>query len=520
MVIVIRQGCQIASLLKAPKKIVMIGTGMKQQHRQHFVSLMVLFGLLLSSFGCSASAESIEQATPTPYPTAIIPTKPTYVVERGEVIEEMQFTARVAPVVQKALFFRTDGRVRGVYVEQGDPVEAGQVLADLEFLDDLERQLASDQLRLRRAEIQVNNAQIILDLYKQSKPAPEMVIAQASKDLADAQQAVEKAERALGITQSTANQASIDAAYAQVILAEQALERARDNFEPFANKPENNLTRAQLQAALSAAEQSYDAAVNRYNAMTGTSNQSAQNLAAADLAVAQAQLLAVQVEWERVQSNPIPKGYEEELALKENDLELAQIAYEETAIGVSDIEAAIADSQLVAPFDGVVTNLRVTDGRAVEAFKEYAVVADLTQLDLSANLTSEEMQKLEEGMPVTAGLSSRPSETFVGEIRYLPYGITIDATEEEKTTRITLDIDPEEAGLSEGDLVRVTVVLEQKADVLWLPPQAIRTFEGRRFVVVQEDGFQQRVDVKVGIEGDDRVEIEEGLKEGQIVVSP
>jgi multidrug efflux pump subunit AcrA (membrane-fusion protein) len=63
-------------------------------------------------------------------------------------------------------------------------------------------------------------------------------------------------------------------------------------------------------------------------------------------------------------------------------------------------------------------------------------------------------------------------------------------------------------------------VLEQKEDVLWLPPQAIRTFEGRKFVVVQEDGFQQRVDVKVGIEGDDRTEIEEGVEEGQIVVSP
>jgi HlyD family secretion protein len=357
-------------------------------------------------------------------------------------------------------------------------------------------------------------------LYKQSKPSPEMVLAQAAKDLADAQQAVEKAERALGITQSTASQANIDAAYAQVILAEQALDRARDNFEPYANKPENNLTRAQLQAALSAAEQSYESAVNRYNAMTGTSGQAAQDLAAADLAVAQAQLLDMQAEWERVQSNPVPKGYAEELALKENELELAQIAYEETSIGVSDIEAAIADSRLVAPFDGVVTSMRVTDGRAVEAFKEYAVVSDLTQLDLSANLTSEEMQNLEEGMPVTAVLSSRPSETFSGVIRYLPYGLTVDATDDEKTTRIMLDVDPGEAGLSEGDLMRVTVVLEQKDDVLWLPPQAIRIFEGRRFVVVQEDGFQQRVDVKIGIEGEDRVEIEDGLIEGQIVVSP
>ena len=54
--------------------------------------------------------------------------------------------------------------------------------------------------------------------------------------------------------------------------------------------------------------------------------------------------------------------------------------------------------------------------------------------------------------------------------------------------------------------------------MLWLPPQAIRTFEGRRFVVVQDGDAQLRVDVTIGIESDDRVEIEEGLTEGQTVI--
>ena len=68
--------------------------------------------------------------------------------------------------------------------------------------------------------------------------------------------------------------------------------------------------------------------------------------------------------------------------------------------------------------------------------------------------------------------------------------------------------------------MRITIVIEKRPDTLWLPPQAIRVFEGRRFVVVQEEGFQQRVDIKMGIEGEDRVEILEGLEEGQVVVSP
>ena len=86
------------------------------------------------------------------------------------------------------------------------------------------------------------------------------------------------------------------------------------------------------------------------------------------------------------------------------------------------------------------------------------------------------------------------------------------------STRVALEAAAAESRYELGDLIRVTVVLERKDDVLWLPPQAIRTFEGRRFVVVQEGEAQRRVDVKVGIESEDRVEIEEGLTEGQIVI--
>jgi len=493
---------------------------MKLYQRQNLIILLVLVSIIVSVTGCSSASPEEADATPTPIPTAVIPTKPTYTVERGEVIEEMQFTARVAPVVQEELFFRANGRVRNVYFEEGDDVAVGQVIADLEFLDDLERQLTSDQLRLRGGEINVENAQLALDLFKQNTLSTEMVLALAEKNLADAEQAVSKAARALGLTQLTADQADIDAAYAQVVLTEDVLERARERFEPYASKPENNINRARLQADLSSAEQDYQNAVRRYNAMTGTASETEQGVAGADLSVAQAQLADARVEWERVQENPVPLGYDEQLALRENELELAKISYEETQVSVADVESAIADSQITAPFDGVVTSLRLEDGRSVEAFKVYSVVSDMNSLELSSSLTSEDMQHLEEGMLVTTNLSSRPGETYNGEIRYLPYGLPADEIEDDKTTRITLDVDSEELTLEKGDLMRVTVILEQKDDVLWLPPQAIRIFEGRRFVVVQADGFQQRVDVTIGIEGNDRTEIEAGLEEGQIVVSP
>jgi multidrug efflux pump subunit AcrA (membrane-fusion protein) len=69
-----------------------------------------------------------------------------------------------------------------------------------------------------------------------------------------------------------------------------------------------------------------------------------------------------------------------------------------------------------------------------------------------------------------------------------------------------------------GELATVMITLEQKNDALWLPLAAIRTFQGRDFVVIQDGSSQRRVDVKLGIKGEDRVEVLDGVQEGQVVV--
>ncbi len=486
-------------------------------NRRTLITFILIIGAMILS-SCNTAAQE-ELPTPTPIPTPIVPTKPTYEVQVGEISNELQFTGRISPVVEEELFFRADGRVRNVYVEKGDPVTEGTVLADLEYLDNLERQYAADQLSLRRAEIYAENAQHYLDLFKLSTNTPDLQVAYAKQALAEAEKAVTDAERAYALTQSSASQADIDAAYAQTILAREALEWAQEAFENQAHKPEDNLARARAQSALSAAQGSYDAAVRTYNGMTNTSGPEEQALALSQLETAQAQLADAQAKLEMIVSG---LGYDQELSLKENDVELAQIALNEAQLGISDLEQSIADARLTAPFEGEVFSLGLSDGRTVEAYRIYAVIADMSSLEISADLTSEDTIDLEEGMVVSVVLANRPSEAYTGVIRQLPYlgSTSTSAEDEDKSTRVAMDVDPLEVGLEVGDLMRVTVILEHKEDVLWLPPQAIRTFEGRNFVVVQDGEFQARVDVKIGIEAEDRVEILEGLEAGQIVIGP
>ncbi len=225
------------------------------------------------------------------------------------------------------------------------------------------------------------------------------------------------------------------------------------------------------------------------------------------------------------------------IAIQEKQVELAKLALERLDRGVdpllqNDVERAqlaldklntsIEDAQIRSPIDGQILTLSLTVGRPVEPFVPVVVVANPEALEISSDLTSTQMQDLVEGMPVVIKMVGRPGQMLNGEVRRLPYpygtGGGANVSDLDKSTRISIAQSPEEADYELGDLMQVEVELERKTDVLWLPPSAIRIFDGRRFVVIQDGDVQRRVDVKTGIQTPDQVEIQEGLELGQVVV--
>lgn len=365
-----------------------------------FFTLFALAGLALTT-ACSGAGASQEDPTPTPLPTAVAASKQTFQVQTGDITAQTQFSARIVPSVQEELFFRTDGRVRRVYVRGGDTITQGQVLADLVALDTMEMQAQQQELDLRRAQINYEMAWLRQQLASTKTP-----------------------------------------------------------------------------------------------------------------------------DW--------AGGYEIEMKMQQYDVELAQIALEETKLKAQDLDATIANSQIVSPIAGKVLQVNVLEGSEVRAFQTLITVGDDSVLEVGATLTSTQMQDLSEGMAAVIELPNRPGEKLTGKVRSLPYpygtgggkNTSGDATNTtstsavDTTTRVALDDASQIQGFRLGDLVTVTVVQESKLGVLWLPPQAIRSFEGRTFVVVSTDGLPKRVDVKLGIENEEKVEILSGLEEGQTIIAP
>ena len=70
-----------------------------------------------------------------------------------------------------------------------------------------------------------------------------------------------------------------------------------------------------------------------------------------------------------------------------------------------------------------------------------------------------------------------------------PYG---GGTVELDTDDVAVHIAPDDGvALELGELATVVIILQEKEDVLWLPPAAIRSYQGRDFVVIEHADGQQ-----------------------------
>jgi multidrug efflux pump subunit AcrA (membrane-fusion protein) len=445
-------------------------------------------GILLTMLvvaGCTqASPDSAQgQATPTPLPTPIVLEKPTYLVQRGTVIKTLEFTGRVSPVTEQELFFRTDGFVTDIFVARGDMVAAGEILAQLD-IDDLENQLADARLNLQTAETQLAQAE--------QKNADDLIDAQTeleNKQLQRQQQQLDTstgtsvAEAQINLSRAEQTEADAEREYNEALERSWETDEVRDNYKRQWDRAQEDLRVAQLRYR------------DALNASTSRS---------VDTDLVDAEIAQIELRIER-----LSRGVDPLLAL---DVEKAQLQ-------VTELEGKIANARLTAPFEGQVLSLSIQAGDGVQAFDGVLVLADPTELEISADLNADDLAELSVGQPANLTLRNRPEDDLSGSVRQLPASFSGSnvSSDDDDSVRVTIDSPP--AGLDIGELANVTIILEERDDVLWVNPSAIRTFQGRNFVVVEDDdGNRRRVDVQLGIESADRVELLEGANAGELII--
>ena len=490
--------------------------------RSRSLFYVLLLSVMLTVSGCSAiGGTGKDQPTPTPIPPPPIPEKPTYTVQRGTVVDSLSFTGRVAPAIEEELFFRTSGRVKVVYVERNEFVEADTILAELEN-DDLLRQLQQSNIELETADLNLRLAQEARQ-FQVDKAQINLEIRRLQLDRAEEQ--LKGLQNEVSVAKINLKRATQGPTAADLAIAEAELGQIRNNLWSAQLRRDSTCGKGKgvdcdsAQATVQAAEDSvrikeikiqelkkalspddliilqadYDGVVQR------------RNTAQIDIAIQKHNITLAEMELQNL--------------VEDIDPQLLK-AVERAKLSVERLEAQVINTRVLSPISGKVTSVSAYEGREIQAYRNAFVVADEKEIEVTAEPMSSQLQRLAEGMDAAIILSAYPGKELPAEIMQLPYpyGKGGGATVEEADKLTHISFDPLDLDLEAGDLVKVIVTLERKDDALWLPPAAIRTFAGRQFVVVEEEGRQRRVDVTLGIESTARVEILDGLEEGLVVV--
>jgi multidrug efflux pump subunit AcrA (membrane-fusion protein) len=121
-----------------------------------------------------------------------------------------------------------------VLVQEGQPVAANQLLIQLVRAEDLQAAVAAAQME------RVASRRALDALYQDN----DVLAAQAWQVVTEAQQQVKDARQKLDNLRTRAPQADIDQARANVTILKNRLEDAIEDFKPYENRPEDNVTRA------------------------------------------------------------------------------------------------------------------------------------------------------------------------------------------------------------------------------------------------------------------------------------
>jgi RND family efflux transporter MFP subunit len=241
-------------------------------------------------------------------------------------------------------------------------------------------------------------------------------------------------------------------------------------------------------------------------------------------AEAQAKMVSAQSTYERLKTASSTPG-----VVAGNDLEVAQrtveagqaqvdaliksgMAAEASIKAVLELEAYL---EIVAPFDGVITERHVHPGSLVGPGAGAMVrIEQVSRLRLTVPVPEAYVGAIRRGTKVDFRVAAFPSQTFQGAIARPAYSLDTKT----RSMLVELDVPNPRLALAPGMYAEVQWPIARAQASLFVPATAVVRTSERQFVVRVRNGIVEWVDVRRGEVNGDAVEVFGDLREGDVVV--
>jgi len=461
---------------------------------------------------------------------------PTAVVTVGSIEETVSARGNVVADRQATLAFASSGQISELLAEEGQQVEAGQVLARLDTTS-LEWQVA-------RAQAGLDTAQARLEQQQELPSEEELASAQATLDSAKANQEDVKdgpTEEELASAQATLDSAKANyedvkdgptegelaSARAALDSALASLEQAQASYDQIKDRPDAQMLPQSL--TLQNATISLEQARANYNALASHPTESELDAAKAQVAQAESQLAALQ---ERPTASELAAAQAQvasaEATLTQlqdrpraEDVAVYQAQANEAAVGLAQAQAQLDDALITAPFAGTILAVQNREGEWVTPGAPALVLAATESLILDVNVDELDVAQLAEGQMAYLSFDALEDAEIAGTVTHIaPASTDVGGA---VAYGVEINFDPDGLPVRLGMTADVDIVVACADDALLVPNRAIEADReaGLYYVTRQKaGGTTERLEVRIGLRDESQTQIVEGLNEGDRLVLP
>jgi HlyD family secretion protein len=218
----------------------------------------------------------------------------------------------------------------------------------------------------------------------------------------------------------------------------------------------------------------------------------------------------------------------QELALETNrqDIKIAEAQVTADEISLSDAQQRLADTKVVAPMNGVVSVRDVQTGQIISSGisnvgggTTVLTLADLSRVFVLASVDESDIGKVQVGQRAQITADAFKDRRFAGEV------VRVATKGKVVSNVVTFEVKIEVRGRSRELLkpemtANVEIIAADKEAALLVPVQAVARRRRDRYVMVPgPDGKPQERVVQVGISDGELIEVTEGLKEGEKILT-
>ena len=219
----------------------------------------------------------------------------------------------------------------------------------------------------------------------------------------------------------------------------------------------------------------------------------------------------------------------------------AKSEFESSEANLAKAKRNLAYATITSPIDGVVISRAVEEGQTVAAGFEtptlFTIAADLTQMQVIADVDEADIGGVKEGQRVSFTVDAYPNSSFEGFVTQ----VRMEATEESNvvTYEVVISAHNPDLKLKPGLTANITIYIAERRNVVNIPVKALRFMpdpvddstpipegtlqqdtpvnDSLKIVWIQENNTWNPRQVKVGMDNGVNIEICEGLNEGEIV---